>query len=88
MNKFIFGRKDIFLLFLFTAFNIGTVNAQAIKDKDYYQKHIDEAKAVVHECKTKEQNKEIKPYPAMPDNCQNAKAAVWLYNHTYKPKSN
>lgn len=88
MNKNILGKKGIFSLFLFTVFNIGAVNAQVIKDKDYYQKHIDEAKAVVHECKTKEYNKEKNPYPAMPDNCQNAKAAVWLYNHTYKPKSN
>lgn len=88
MNKIILGKKGIFSLFLFTVFNIGPVNAQVIKDKSYYQEHIDEAKTVVHECKTKEHNKEKNLYPAMPDNCQNAKAAVWLYNHTYKPKSN
>jgi len=85
MEKYILDKKSVLLLFLFTALNIGTLNAQMIKDKDYYQKHIDEAKSVVNECKTK---KEKNPYPAKPDDCQNAKAAIWLYNHTYKSKIN
>lgn len=85
MKKYILIKKIAFPFFLFITLHIGTVNAQIIKDTDYYKEHIDEARAVVKECKTNEQKAEKDSYQIKNDNCQSAKTAVWLYRHTYKP---
>ncbi|EJB8472908.1 hypothetical protein MW376_003028 [Citrobacter freundii] len=87
MKKHTFIQLFVFPFFLFTTLHLGFVNAQIIKDTHYYKEHIEEAKTVVKECRTKEQKAEKEFHPIKPDNCQSAKTAVWLYNHTYKPKS-
>ncbi|QXB22628.1 hypothetical protein [Lelliottia amnigena] len=87
MKKNTLIKLIVFPFLLSSTLHLGVVNAQMIKDTDYYKEHIEEAKTVVKECKTKEQKIEKGSYPASPDNCQSAKTAVWLYNHTYKPKS-
>ncbi|MBN3050854.1 hypothetical protein H4F45_05035 [Pectobacterium brasiliense] len=77
--------KSIFTLLILSILGYtAAVNAQEVKDKKYYREHIDEARELAKSCKpnTKPPTKGLRP--DAPDNCQNAKSAVWLDDHTYK----
>ncbi|MFJ5406978.1 EexN family lipoprotein [Pectobacterium punjabense] len=79
--------KSIFMLLILSILGYtAAVNAQEVKDKKYYSEHIDEARELAKNCKSNIKTPVRGQRPDSPDNCQNAKSAVWLYDHAYKPQ--
>ncbi|GKV83688.1 hypothetical protein PEC106664_44620 [Pectobacterium carotovorum subsp. carotovorum] len=73
--------KSIFTLLILSILGYtAAVNAQEVKDKKYYREHIDEARELAKNCKSKIKPLTKEQRPDVSDNCQNAKSAVWLYD--------
>lgn len=68
-------KSNLFVLALSAVCFFSTANAEEMRTEKYYREHIVDAKKVVEKC-NKSSNVDA------PDNCMNAKRAVFFHEHS------